>query len=105
MFEGMKDMGKLLKQAKEMKSKMKQVQDDLKNVKVSGSAYDGRILIVMSGELEVLECKIDPALKDDVKELEKGIQRAVNEAAKKAKELATTKLSDISGGLNIPGLT
>ena len=105
MFQGMKDMGKLVKHAKEMKAKMKKVQSELQDVKVTGSALDGRIIVVMSGELEVLELKIDPVLYQSPKDLEKNLIKAFNEAAKMSKKVATSKLSDISGGMDIPGLT
>lgn len=104
MFEGLKDMGKLLKQAGEMKSKMKQIQDELKKVKVSGTAEDGKVEVILSGELECLEVKIDPSVAGNASSLQRAVQKAFNEAARKAKELATTKLSDISGGLNLPGM-
>lgn len=104
MFEGLKDMGKLLKQAKEMKVKMKKVQDELKKTKVTGSSSG--VEVIMTGELEVLEITIpeeflNPAQKN---RLEKEVKRAINDASKKAKDLASSKLSEVSGGLNIPGL-
>ena len=36
---------------------------------------------------------------------EEALRKAVDDACKQSKDLATQKLSDISGGLNIPGLT
>jgi DNA-binding YbaB/EbfC family protein len=107
MFDGLKDMGKLLKQAGEMKSKMKKIQEELKKVKVTGTAEGGKIEIVISGELEVLDIKVDASLLSPASQnsLQKGLLKAFNDAAKKSKEMATAKLSDISGGLDIPGLT
>jgi nucleoid-associated protein EbfC len=104
MFEGLKDMGKLLKQAGEMKSKMKAIQEELKRVSVTGSAEGGKIEVVLSGELECLDVRIDPSLAGNVGALQKALVRAFNDASKKSKELAASKLSDISGGLNLPGL-
>ncbi len=106
MFEGLKDMGKLLKQAKEMKAKMKQVQDELKTIKVSGT-FEGKCEVILTGELELVQLTIDPSLlnPNDGKRLEKGLTKAFNEAVKKAKDAATSKLSTVTGGLNLPGLT
>lgn len=104
MFDGLKDMGKLLKQAGEMKSKMKQIQEELKKVKVSGTAEGGKVEVVLSGELECLDVIIDPSFGSNTVALQRALQKAFNESARKAKELATTKLSDISGGLNLPGM-
>ncbi len=106
MFEGIKDMGKLLKQAKEMKEKMKKVQDELKKVKVTSTVLNERIKVVMTGELEVTEVFIDATLlaSDKKDMLEKNLLKAFNDASEKAKGVATTKLSAVSGDLGLPGM-
>lgn len=106
MFEGLKDVGKLMKQAKEMKGQMKKIQDELKQVLVTGSAMGGKIEVTMSGELDCTSITIDPALLDPKQGalLTKALKEAVNAATKKAKDVATQKLSAISGGLNLPGM-
>jgi len=106
MFEGLKDMGKLMKQAKEMKEKMKTVQEDLKRVRVLGKAQGDKIQVSMTGEMEVTEIKIDPSLLTPAEQnnLTNGLINAFNQAAKEAKEIATSRLAELSGGLNIPGL-
>lgn len=106
MFDGLKDMGKLMKQAKEMKSQMKKVQDELKQVLVTGAAMGGKIEVTMSGELDCTGVTIDAALLDpkQLPMLQKALKEAINAASKKAKDVATQKLSVISGGLNLPGL-
>ncbi|NDC82900.1 YbaB/EbfC family nucleoid-associated protein [bacterium] len=106
MFEGLKDVGKLMKQAKEMKSQMKKVQDELKQVVVTGAAMGGKIEVTMTGELECTSVLIDSALLDPKQGplLQKALKEAINGSAKKAKDIATQKLSVISGGLNLPGL-
>ncbi len=105
MFDGLKDMGKLMKQAKEMKEKMKHVQEKLKKLKVTGKAEGGKIEVVMTGELECISITIDPGLvsANQTVSLQKALLKAVNDAASQAKNLATSELSDISGGLNLPG--
>ncbi len=106
MFEGIKDMGKLLKQAKEMKEQMKKVQDELKKMLVTASSAGGKVEIEMTGELECTNIKIAPELCQpaQVVLLQKAVKEAVNAATKKSKELAAKKLSAISGDLNLPGL-
>jgi len=106
MFDGLKDMGKLLKQAGEMKSKMKKIQEELKKIQITGEAESGKIKVVLSGELECLDVKIDPSLLSvgNASSLQKNILKAFNNAARESKELATKKLADVSGGLNLPGM-
>ncbi|MFT5171711.1 MAG: DNA-binding YbaB/EbfC family protein [Candidatus Marinamargulisbacteria bacterium] len=106
MFEGIKDMGKLLKQAKDMKSKMKEIQAELKKLVVEGIGLQGKVKVVLTGELECQSVTIDPSLLSvaESKNLSRGLLDAFNEAARKSKELATSKLSAVSSGLNLPGL-
>lgn len=106
MFEGMKDMAKLVKQAKDMKSKMKQVQSELKKAIVEGQNKNGKVTVKLTGELECVDVTIDPAVlaPTNQKALQKALLEAFNDAAEKSKKLATSRLSDISGNLNIPGL-
>ena len=112
MFGKLKDMGNLVKKAQEMKSEMKKVQDSLKEEKITGANSKNTVKVMLNGELECLGVQISPELiaaasksENDKKKLEKEIQEAVNVTAKKAKTLASSKLSEISKGLDIPGLT
>jgi nucleoid-associated protein EbfC len=106
MFEGIKDMGKILKQAKEMKSKMKDVQSALKQEKSTGTELDGKIKVVVTGELECESITIDQSVVDpnNVSKLEKAILNAYNKATKLAKDSAASKFSAISGNMQIPGM-
>ena len=101
MFEGLKDMGKLMKQAKEMKSKMKAVQEQLKKTKVDGFSKDQTIKVILTGELDCVGVEIqnpsDPKLTDKMRE-------AFNDAAQKSKQLAASQLQAVSGDLNLPGM-
>jgi len=103
MFNQLKEMGNLAKKAKEMKSQMKKIQDELKSLKVD--AEENGITIVMSGEMDCLSVSIPDALLNGNKEkLEKSLVKAFNKVSQKAKTMASSKLSVVSKGLNIPGL-
>ncbi len=106
MFEKFKDVGNMMKQAKEMREQMKKVQDELKQISVSGVAMGGKVEVVMSGELEVVKVNIDPVLIEPKQAdlLSKAVKEAFNAASKKAKDLVTQRLSAVSGGLNLPGM-
>jgi hypothetical protein len=104
MFNGLKDMGKLMKQAKEMKEKMKKIQDELKDVTVTGSALGNKIVVTITGELVVTNIDIADELYSRQDDLKKGLTQAFNEAAAKSKELAAGRLAEVSQGLNLPGL-
>ena len=63
-----------------------------------------KIKITINGELEILDLELDPSLLEagQKSELEKGLKSGFTEAIKKAKDIATSKLAAISGGL-VPG--
>ena len=106
MLDKMKDMGKLLKDAQQMKKKMKVVQDELKKTIVYGKSKNVLVMVSMTGELDVVKVDIDPSLivteKADI--LKKSVLEAINDASAKAKKLATSRLSEISKGMNLPGM-
>ena len=106
MFEKMKDMGKMLKQAKDMKNQMQEVQSKLKNTVINSESPDQLVRVKITGELEIVELKINPELyeKGEVAAQE-CIQKTLNKAIAEAKQLATSQLADISKGFDIPGLT
>jgi nucleoid-associated protein EbfC len=99
------DMFKLLKQAKEMQSQMKKMQEELKG-KTIQTDYQG-VQIIMNGKQEVQTLKINPELLNGATadRLEKVFLRAFNEAIAKSQDLMASEMKKISGGMNIPGLT
>lgn len=104
MLDKFKDMGKLLKQAKEMQGQMKEIQKELKALRVTEEAEGGKIKVTLTGDMDVESIEIDPSLlsADNQKRLQNGLKSASDAAIKKAKNLASSKLAKISGGL-IPG--
>ena len=103
MFEKMKDMAGLMKKAQAMKSQMKKVQEELKKTSVTARDKKEIIEVIITGELE---CKEITVLKQDAgrSATVAAIKDAVNKGISQAKALASSKLSAISGGLDIPGL-
>jgi len=111
MFEKFKDMGNLVKKAKEMKKQMEEVQNELKTMRFVGEVNDV-IKVAVTGELDCVAVKVlDPKIAEliegamGVEKFEKAVAQAFNQASKKSKQQASSKLSDVSKGLNIPGLT
>ena len=102
----MKNMGKLLKEAQKMQSKMSKVQEELASKKVEASSGGGMVKVETNGAQELVSIKIDKEVVNpaDVEMLESLIQAAVNEALRKSKEMVQQELSQVTGGFNIPGL-
>ncbi len=102
----MKDIGKLLKQAQQMQTKMAEMQAKLAEKTVESSAGGGMVKIVMNGQHEILSVNIDPEVVDpaDVEMLEELVAAAVNEARAKVDEMVKGEMSSLTGGLPIPGM-
>jgi DNA-binding YbaB/EbfC family protein len=102
----MKNLGKLMKQAQEMQSKMAKIQEELANEEFEVSSGGGMVTVKMNGQQEVVGIKIDPEVfkEDDREMLEDLIVAAVSEARRKALDLTKERMSELTGGLPIPGM-
>ncbi|RRF97952.1 MAG: YbaB/EbfC family nucleoid-associated protein [Coriobacteriaceae bacterium] len=100
------DMNEIMKQARQMQEQLASAEDSLKDKEVTASAGGGTVKVTATGDMKITSITIDPeVLKDgDVELLQDMIMAAVNDALASAQELATSKLGDITGGLNIPGM-
>ena len=100
-------MGGVLKQAKDMMANMEAMKEKLGEEQIEASAGGGMVTVLMSGKIEVLSVKIDPEIAntDDLEMLETLVRAAVNEASLKAKDMVKEKMAEMTGGLDIPGLT
>jgi len=85
-----------MKQAQQLQAKL---MEELKKIKVEGSAGGGMIRIEMDGEQNVLSIKIDPELlkDDDISMLEDMVLAAFNDAKKKVTEKTRESFSSITG--------
>jgi len=100
------DMHSLMKQAQKMQEKMAKIQEDLANVRIEETSGGGMVKVVVSGQQEILELKIDPKAidPDDITLLEDMILAALRNALLKSQEIAKSRMSEVTGGLKIPGI-
>ncbi|MEA1940512.1 MAG: YbaB/EbfC family nucleoid-associated protein [Candidatus Caldatribacteriota bacterium] len=100
------DMKFLMKQAQQMQRKMEEAKKDLAEKEIKVSSGGGMIEIVVDGQQEIKEIKIEPDVIDvnEKEMLEDLILAAVNEALRQSKELAAQEMGKLTGGANIPGL-
>jgi nucleoid-associated protein EbfC len=107
MAKGIGGMGNLLKQAQEMQSRMAKIQEELAQKTVDGSAGGGMIRVTVNGQLALTAIKIDPSVinTEEKEMLEDLIMAAINDGMRKARDMASTEMSKITGGLKIPGLS
>lgn len=100
------DMGKMMKQIQKVQSNMVKLQEELAERTVEASAGGGMVRVVMTGKMEVRSIEIskeaiDP---DDPEMLQDMVVACVNEGIREAREMVSSEMSRITGGLNIPGL-
>ena len=97
---------RMMKQAQQLQSQLLKTQEELGHEIVEGSSGGGAIKIVVNGHQDIKSITISPAVVDpeDVELLQDMILAAMNDAMEKAKQLASTRLGTLTGGLNIPGL-
>jgi nucleoid-associated protein EbfC len=100
------NMNKMLQQVQKMQQDMVAAQEQLKNETVESSAGGGMVKVTVSGDLEVKSIVIDPAAidPDDPELLQDMVLAAVNEGLRSAQELAASKMSGLTGGLDLGGL-
>lgn len=111
MFENLKNLGGLMKQAQEMGQKMQAVQETLKDKRTEASTGGGLVTVEVNGLGEVLNVQIDPSLVaasdgsgGDHEMLEDLLVGAINQAVVKSKQLHAEAMQEVTGGMNIPGL-
>jgi DNA-binding YbaB/EbfC family protein len=106
MAQGFGGMGDLLKQAQEMQARIAQIQEELGQKTVSGSAGGGMVQVTVNGKFNLSAVKIEPAVINAAEKdmLEDLILAAVNDAMRKAREMVSNEMSKITGGFKIPGL-
>ena len=104
----MVDMGKMMKQARKLQQQIGKVQEELGSKTVEASTGGGMVKVVATGkrELQSIEISREVVDPDDIDMLQDLTLAAVNEALRKAEELATGEMNKIAGGmnLNLPGL-
>jgi nucleoid-associated protein EbfC len=100
------NMNKMLAQVQKMQQDMVAAQEQLKNETVEASAGGGMVKVKVSGDLEIQSIVIDAAAidPDDPELLQDMVLAAVNEGLRSAQELAASKMSGLTGGLDLGGL-
>ena len=98
---------KMMQQAQQLQRQIVKLQEELESATVEASAGGGMVKVVVSGKLRLESLEIDPQVvsDEDVDMLQDLVAAAVNEGLQKAQDMASSRMSSLTGGLNIPGLT
>ncbi len=103
---GPSNMQGMIKQAQKMQEDMQKAQAELEAKEYTTTVGGGAVEVVVSGKKELLSLSIKPEVVDpeDIEMLQDLIISAVNEGMRQADEESNTRMQQITGGMNIPGL-
>ena len=100
----MTDFSKILNKAKELEVKMKESQEKIKNISVTGISGGDSVKITLNGEGEMINLDISSdILKEDKTIIEDLIKAAHNNAKSQLKSKTSEEISKATGGFGIPG--
>ena len=94
----------LLKNFQNIQSRMKDMQDKVKDIIVTGTAGGDMVSVEMNGAMEVTGVTISPEVVDpnDIEMLQDLIIAALRDAMVKVKEQLQDQMSSLTGGLDLP---
>jgi hypothetical protein len=100
MFDKMKQLLDMQKQAKRMKKELAETEIEVERL-------SGKIKMILSGEYNIKDLCIDKELlKEENKNLlEDNLKQAINEASSKIKNIMIDKMKTSMGDLNLPGIS
>ena len=100
----MKDIMNLMKQAKEMQSKMQDMQSELAEMEAQGTSGGGLVSVTLNGKSLMSAVSIDPSLlkENEGDILEDLLIAAHNDAKSKIDELSAQKTQELTAGLPLP---
>ncbi len=100
----MKDLLGLLGKAKEMQSKLQELQEGVATMTATGQSGGGLVTVTLNGKGEMQSLRIDPSLikPDEAEILEDLVLAAHNDAKAKVDAAIQQKTSELTAGLPIP---
>lgn len=100
----MSDFSQILQLGQQMQGRMTQMQTELTQKSVTGTAGGGMVTVTADGRGHVRSVHIDPKIFEDgdPEMLEDLVFAAVSEAQRKAEEVYRDELKKVTGGLPLP---
>ena len=99
----MTDFTNLISQAKKMKEKIKETQENLKKMEVEGVSGGNTVKAVLNGDGELKKILLDETLLKEPKEIiEDLIVAAHSDAKLKLKKKTSEEIAKVTGGIDLP---
>ena len=103
MFKGLANIAEMMKKAAEIKARMAEMKQRLADLRMSGTAGDGAVTVVATGDQRLVSCQIAPAVAGDAARLEGLVLEAANQALSRAREEAAKQMVSLIGKPEVPG--
>ena len=103
-MKNLQQMQQIMKQVQQLQEQLQKQLDDLV---VEVSAGGGMVAVKMNGQKHLIAVNIEKEVfaSGDLEMLQDLILAAVNEATRKVDDQLASRVGNLAGGLNIPGLT
>jgi len=100
------DLGKIMKMARDMKSRMPAMRAELDARQFTADAGGGVVSATVNGKMQLVGVKIaeEVAASGDAEMLEDLVTAAVSAAQTQAAEAATAMMQELTGGMQLPGM-
>jgi DNA-binding YbaB/EbfC family protein len=103
MFGNLGEMANLLKKAKDIQKNMAAMREEMARTEFSASSPDQEVVVVVSGDFQVKSIKIASSIAGN-ENLGNIVTSTTNAALMAAKSAMQSKMQELTGGMNIPGL-
>jgi DNA-binding YbaB/EbfC family protein len=101
------DINQVMQQAQHFQKRMADVQNEMADRQITSAVGGGMVTVTVNGKNELLAIKIEPEVinADDPNMLQDLIVAGVNDAMRRAREAMQAEMRQVTGGLDIPGLS
>lgn len=97
------NLGDMFNKAREMQSRLADVQEALKRATVTGESGAGLVKVTLNGRFEALRVEIDPLAATEERAVQEDlIAAAFNDAVRRVEAMQKEKMSDLAQGLGLP---
>ena len=100
------NMNTMIKQAQKMQDQITELQEDIEARDFSATAGGGAVEVILTGKKTIKSLILKPEVVDpeDIEMLQDLIISAVNEAVNNIESTTEAEMSQITGGVSLPGL-
>ncbi|HIK33768.1 MAG TPA: YbaB/EbfC family nucleoid-associated protein [Oscillatoriales cyanobacterium M59_W2019_021] len=102
----MKELTEAFKKAQQVQEGAKRLQEELDQMEIEGEAGGGLVKVILSGNQEPRRATISPdVMGEGAEAVSQLVTEAMQDAYSKSTATMREKMEELTGGLNLPGLS